>query len=252
MPVTRTLTSRSSQRGPIRREKAPRDSRPRGRAASASSPRESEPTVASLQLVPAVRDRLHARLVAMGIAHDKSVSFLADMTQRAPQSVRRWFDASDPGLPDLESFARLCVGLGCSADGMLGLQHDGENQPGRCSQLIQVAESVQSMTDALTRGGSLGVPMRVPGDEMAPRLKFGDLVFVDTTVTRLLGNGIYALSCNDALIIRRVEMRLGKGAILKCDNKAYADDEWSPATPGRRRGVKVLGKVQGAISAQLF
>lgn len=256
MPANKTPTSRTSQRGPVRRERDRRDPREKARVSSAASSalmlREREFEAVSLELVPPVRDRLHARLIAMGVAQEKSVSFLAGMTHRAPQSVRRWFDANDPGLPDLESFARLCVGLGCSADAMLGLQHDKDHQPGRCSQLIQVAESVQSMTDSLTRGGSLGVPMRVPGDEMAPRLKFGDLVFVDTTVTRLLGNGIYALSCNDALIIRRVEMRLGKGAILKCDNKAYADDEWPAATPGRRRGVKVLGKVQGAISAQLF
>ena len=134
----------------------------------------------------------------------------------------------------------------------MGLTGDAAQEPYRCAHLVQVANCVHAMTDSLTRGGQLGVPMRVPGDEMAPRLRPGDLVFVDTTVTHLIGNGIYALRCNDRLIIRRVEQRLGKGIVLKCDNKAYADHEWTAATSGRRRGVKVVGKVHGAISVHLF
>lgn len=67
--------------------------------------------------------------------------------------------------------------------------------------------------------------MRVSGDEMAPRLKPRDLVFVDTSVTRLAGNGIYALQSGDSLLIRRMEQRLGHGVVLKCDNKAYQDTE---------------------------
>ena len=58
----------------------------------------------------------------MGIPADKTVSHVAGITQRAAQSVRRWFDASEPGLPDLESFARLCTGLGCSTDEIIGMK----------------------------------------------------------------------------------------------------------------------------------
>ncbi len=98
----------------------------------------------------------------------------------------------------------------------------------------------------------MGVPMRVPGDEMAPKLKAGDLIFVDTTVTRLAGNGIYALRCGDALLIRRMEQRVGKGVVLKCDNKAYQDIEWTGKAAASPRGVKIIGKVHGAICAQVI
>lgn len=252
MPVTGTLSNRTSKQGPRRGSKARDPREPPAHAGTSTAHRESQAEAASPELVPAVRDRLHARLAAMGVAQDRAVSFLAGMTGRAPQSVRRWFDAREPGLPDLVSFARLCVGLGCGADAVLGLSDGAGEEPDCCAHLVQVADCVHAMAHLLTRGGQLGVPMRVPGDEMAPRLKSGDLVFVDTTVTRLTGNGIYALSCNDNLIIRRVEQRLGKGIVLKCDNRAYADHEWTTAASGRRHGVRVVGKVHGAISVHLF
>lgn len=205
-----------------------------------------------LDLVPGVRDRLQARLATMGVPAEKTVSHVAEFTQRAAQSVRRWFDPGHPGLPDLESFARLCVGLGCSADELIGMRGNAACMSSRGAQLIAVANCIYSMTDALTRCGELGVPMRVPGDEMSPNLRAGDLVFVDTTVDRLTGNGIYALKCDGDLIIRRIEMRLGDGVVLKCDNRAYRDYELKTVASASRRGVKIVGKVHGAISAQVF
>jgi len=188
----------------------------------------------------------------MGVPADKAVSYVAGITQRAPQSVRRWFDAREPGLPDLESFARLCVGLGCSADEMIGVLRKEARDSVHCAQLIQVANCIHAITDSLAHRGPLGVPMRVLGDEMTPRLKAGDLVFVDTTVTRLAGNGIYALTCDGNLLIRRVEHRIDQSVVLKCDNKAYQDHEWTGAASAVRRRVKILGKVHGAIRVQVF
>lgn len=205
-----------------------------------------------LDLVPGVRDRLQARLATMGVPAEKTVSQVAQFTQRAAQSVRRWFDPGHPGLPDLESFARLCVGLGCSADELIGTRGKAACMSSRGAQLIAVANCIYSMTDALTSCGELGVPMRVPGDEMSPSLRAGDLVFVDTTVDRLAGNGIYALKCDGDLIIRRIELRVGHGIVLKCDNRAYRDHELQTVASASRRGVKIVGKVHGAISAQVF
>ena len=205
-----------------------------------------------LDLIPGVRDRLQARLVAMGIPADKTVSHVAGITQRAAQSVRRWFDASEPGLPDLESFARLCAGLGCSADEVIGALRPHADDEAHCAQLIEVANCIQAITDSLAHHGQLGIPMQVPGDEMAPHLKAGDLVFVDSAVTQLAGNGIYAFNCNGSLYIRRVERRMDRSIVLKCDNKAYQDYEWTGATAAARRRVKVLGKVRSAISVKVF
>ncbi|MCU7370022.1 S24 family peptidase [Paucibacter sp. O1-1] len=205
-----------------------------------------------LELVPGVRDRVQARLACMGVSTEKAASYVAGITQRAAQSVRRWLGPDDPGLPDLESFARLCVGLGCSADELIGLSNAAQGQPLQCAQLIEVANCIHDITGALTRRGPLGVPMRVPGDEMAPRLKAGDLVFVDTTVTCLSGNGVYALTCDDGVLIRRVEHRLGRRAILKCDNKAYGDCEWMGTASAARRGLKILGKVHATLTVSLL
>ena len=205
-----------------------------------------------LDLVPGVRDRLHARLVAMGIPATKEVSYVAGITQRAAQSVRRWFDAREPGLPDLESFARLCIGLGCSADEIIGALHREGHDPARCAHMVQMANCIRAITDSLTRRGELGIPVRVPGDEMAQRLKAGDIVFVKTAITRIEGNGIYAFTRDDELLIRRVEQRIDKSIVLQCDNKAYRDHEWKGAAAAARSGVKLLGKVHGGISVQVF
>lgn len=205
-----------------------------------------------LDLVPGVRDRLQVRLAAMGVLSDKTVSHVARLTHRAAQSVRRWFDPQVPGLPDLESFARLCVGLGCSADDIIGMPCETARISSRDVHLIAVADCVHSMTGSLTRRGCLGVPIRVPGDEMAPRFREGDLVFVDTAVGQFAGNGIYALECGGKLIIRRVEQRIGDGMVLKCDNKAYRDHELKSVASAKRRGVKIVGKVHGVISARIL
>lgn len=188
----------------------------------------------------------------MGIPADKTVSHVAGITQRAAQSVRRWFDAGEPGLPDLESFARLCAGLGCSADEIIGALRPQADDQAHCAQLIQVANCIQAIADALAHRGQLGTPMQVPGDEMAPHLKAGDLVFVDSTVTQLAGNGVYAFTCNGSLLIRRVEQRVDRSLVLKCDNKAYQDYEWTGTTAASKRRVKVLGKVRSAISVKVF
>jgi len=49
------------------------------------------------------------------------MAFVAALTYRVAQTVSRWLDPKRPGLPDLESCARLCEGLGRSSDWMLGL-----------------------------------------------------------------------------------------------------------------------------------
>lgn len=248
MTAKTTLSSRTARHAPAIRVRR----RDGGRSIGVADRFPLFPDAGNLDLIPGVRDRLQARLVTMGVPADKVVSYVAGITQRAAQSVRRWFDAQEPGLPDLESFARLCVGLGCRADEIIGVLRDEAQDSAHCTQLIRVANCIHEITDSLAHRGPLGVPMRVPGDEMAPRLKAGDLVFVDTTVTCLAGNGIYAFTCNDDLLIRRVEQRIDKGIVLKCDNKAYQDDEWTGAASAACRRVTILGKVRGAISVQVF
>ena len=205
------------------------------------------------ELTPGVRDRLLERLVAMGLPTDKRISYVAGLTGRAAQTVRRWFAPQAPGLPDLQSFARLCIELGCSADDVMGLSDSCQAvHEGRSALLAQVAECVQGMARALPRRGRVGEPMRVSGDEMAPWLLDGDMVFVDRSLSGVAGNGLYALECNGVVIIRRVEQLFHRGLVFKCDNKAYGDIEAKNVAAVRRMGFRVLGKVQGAITLRVF
>ncbi len=200
-----------------------------------------------LGLVPGVRDRLQARLHAMGIAPARTVSHAARITRRTAQSVRRWFDPHAPGLPDLASFTRLCVGLGCRADALLGIDQPQAQEAQAGRDTLVLADSIQALARTLTARGGIGIPMHVAGDEMAPQLGEGDLVFVDTDHPGLHGNGIYALEYEGRHLIRRVEQRLGDRIVLRCDNPAYSDCELSADFTQDGR-LRIVGKVHAALS----
>lgn len=204
-------------------------------------------------LTPGVRDRLLERLVAMGLPPEKRVSYVAGLTGRATQTVRRWFAPRQPGLPDLQSFARLCVELRCSADEVIGLS---EATIGRAvagdGLLVQVAECVHGMASLLRRRDRSGELRRVSGDEMEPRLRDGDMVFVPRGRNGFSSNGLYALQCKGRVIVRRVEQQVGRGWVLKCDNKAYADIVVESDAAAGRLGLRVLGKVRGAIGMRVY
>jgi hypothetical protein len=205
----------------------------------------------TLGLVPGVRERLQARLHAMGIPASRTVSYAARITQRTAQSVRRWFDPQAPGLPDLASFTRLCVGLGCCSDSLLGIDRSAAAAALSTQDTRVLADSIEAMARTLAARGGAGTPWRVPGDEMAPQLGEGDLVFVDTAQAALDGNGIYAVEYEGRRLIRRIEQRLGDRIVLKCDNPAYRDCELSAAFTRDGR-LRVLGKVHAVIGLRLL
>lgn len=204
------------------------------------------PPAAAPSLVPELRDRLLARLRAMGIAPSHTVSYAARITQRSVQSVQRWFRPREPGLPDLASFVRLCIGLGCRADDLLGTEPAQAALDHLVQDTLVLADSLQALARSMAARGGLGVPMRIPGDEMAPHLREGDLVFVDTRVTAMAGNGLYALEFDGRRLIRRVEQRIGDRLVLKCDNPAYADCELGTDVTQDGR-LRVVGKVHAML-----
>jgi hypothetical protein len=203
-------------------------------------------------LTPGVRDRLIAQLIALGVPPHKRVSFVADLTGCAAQTVRRWFAERDPGLPDLKSFAVLCRELRLNADDLMGVaDDDGTGSHTHDGLLIEVARCVRGMASALGRKSLLSEPVTVPGDEMAPRLREGDVAFVDRD-SGFTGNGLYAFEYQGEVVIRRVEMRPGRGWLLKCDNKAYGESEFRERGPTSQRGMRLLGKVRGTISLRVY
>ena len=95
-------------------------------------------------LSPGFRNRLVGRLDASGVPQNARTAYVAALTERAPQTVSRWLAAQGAGLPDLESCARLCQGLRCSADWILGMTRLGiqrrNRQPfagARCAHLVR-------------------------------------------------------------------------------------------------------------------
>lgn len=199
------------------------------------------------------RERLIARLDQAEVPAKKRMVYVAELTGRAVQTVSRWFDAGRPGLPDLESYVRLCAGLHCNADWMLGLSekpglttesHAGDGNVG--------AGWMVELLDELWGDFHDCEPMRMSGDEMAPRIRDGDHMFVSRGVGEVPGNGIYVIEWQGRLVVRHVENRIGQGVVLSCENPAYAECVVKDAAAARRMGLRVVGKVKGVIRAVRF
>lgn len=213
----------------------------------------SGPMTRTLDLTPGFRDRLISSLDQMGVPPRGRMAYVSALTYRAVQTVSRWLDPHSPGLPDLESCARLSDGLGRSSDWMLGLvQEPGGRGPSADADTLPGLERVREMFDALRGNGAKCEVVRMMGDEMAPRIRDGDLLFVDRSADRIAGSGIYALEGDGRLMVRHVESRLGTGLVFKCDNPAYEDRVVKDAAGVKRMGLRVVGKVKGAIGMTRF
>ncbi|MEO8155146.1 MAG: S24 family peptidase [Rhizobacter sp.] len=213
----------------------------------------TETRVPGADLTPGFRDRLIASLDEVGVPIRGRMTYVASLTERAAQTVSRWFDPRAPGLPDLASCARLCEGLGRSSDWLLGLAT--ESQPADAGAMgilpIEIRWAQEVFAD-LRRGSASGEVMRMSGDEMAPLIGDGDLMFVDVRADRLAGNGIYALEVDGRVVVRRVDSRLGVGLVFKCDNERYPERVVKDAAAARRLGLRVIGKVRGAVGVTHF
>lgn len=207
---------------------------------------------AALDLLPGVRQRLNQRLDHVGIPQRGRLTYVAALTYRAVQTVSRWFESERPGLPDVESLARLCDGLGCSSDWVLGLTPE---MGGNLALLHASATELQWVSEVLERLRRMhrdSDPMAMVGDEMAPSIHDGDMLFVDRRYDRLGGNGVYALEINGRVLVRRVENRMGTGIVFKCDNPAYDDYPVVDVDAVKRIGLRVLGKVHAAVGVTVF
>ncbi|MDO8770599.1 MAG: S24 family peptidase [Burkholderiaceae bacterium] len=183
----------------------------------------------------------------------KRMVYVAALTGRAVQTVSRWFDIGRTGLPDLESYARLCEGLRCNADWMLGLSATAGL---RSEAQLAGANAGQSwIGELLVKIGSefhRCEAMRMSGDEMAPRIQDGDHMFVSRDIGAVSGNGIFVIEWNGRLVVRHVENRIGQGVVLSCESRAYAECVVKDALAARRMGLRVVGKVQGIVRAVHF
>ncbi|HET9643461.1 MAG TPA: S24 family peptidase [Burkholderiaceae bacterium] len=196
-----------------------------------------------LDLIPGFRDRLLMELDAAGVAPRRRIGTLCRITGRSGPSVRRWIDLEEPGLPDLESFARLCQSLKVDVNYILGLtplrlplpEQKGELEDGDEPWLKEVRRVVSA-----SLGGC--EPMVMRGDDMAPKINDGDLLFIDRRQTIIAGNGIYLIDYMGRTMVRIVEDRLSDGIVLRCANERYADLTISPASIASSE-FRIAGKV---------
>lgn len=144
-------------------------------------------------LFPGFRDRLLATIrtleeVRAGDFDDELyVDYLAAIGGTARQTVRRWVDKQEPGLPDLVSFATLCRAIGIDAAWILGLT---------TSRLQAVQTGVgwfDELVSDIGRAGEGLVGIRVDGDEMEPDIRSGDWALIDTKECEWGSGGLYAL-----------------------------------------------------------
>jgi hypothetical protein len=200
----------------------------------------------ALDLVPGLRERLLIELDEANIPPRRRITEMCRLSGRARPSAGRWLDADEPGLPDLDSFTRLCLGLKVDANYLLGLVEprlrladatDGAKDEGWIDELRRTA--------LRTLGGSTPYVMR--GDDMAPRIKEGDVLFVDRRITSLQGNGVYLIEWQGRTMVRVVEDRLEHGLLLRCANSQYADVAL-PAAEITRDRLRLLGKVMQALT----
>ena len=206
-----------------------------------------------LVLAPVFRERLIESLDQVGVPARGRMSYVASLTCRAVQTVSRWLDPDRPGLPDVESCARLCDGLGRSSDWMLGLS-EAPHGLDTASSSLSAAEAgwISDAFGALRSACRACETLRMAGDEMAPQIEDGDLMFVDRAADQLVGNGIYALELGGRFVVRRVESRMGAGLVFKCEKPGYVECVVKDAAAARRMGLRVIGKVRGAVGVARF
>lgn len=182
----------------------------------------------------------------------------------SPQTLSGWLMGRN--RPGIEEVARMCGALRVSPSWLLtGCEDNLEHQSPTCADcvaiplldlsvacgngqesarvapisLIQVSKSwiASNCADADPRDLKI---LSVTGDSMSPTLEEGDFVTIDTAVSSVYTDGIYAFSLHDNLFIKRIQ-RVGRGLLVISDNERYKDFDLSPAD--LEQGFKVHGRV---------
>ncbi|EPG6260129.1 XRE family transcriptional regulator [Klebsiella aerogenes] len=86
--------------------------------------------------------------------------------------------------------------------------------------------------------------INVRGDSMSGTIEPGDLLFVDISVQRFDGDGIYAFLYDETAHVKRLQMMKDKLIVIS-DNKTYVP--WEPIEKDEMNRVLVFGKVIGSM-----
>lgn len=82
----------------------------------------------------------------------------------------------------------------------------------------------------------------VVGDSMEPYLYDGDLILIDTNVTRIENDAVYVLQTGDSLLVKRIQKKLDGTVIVKSDNERYEPDVFRGEAVAQLRVVGRLVK----------
>lgn len=207
-----------------------------------------------ININPGLRDRIIAELDGSKILEEDRLRYLCMMTGRAPQTARRWLAEDKPGLPDLMSFALLCSRFDADANWMLGLTQTRyalpKGLPGESGQHGSGPEWVKRIIRQVEEDAAACETMTMPGDDMEPRIKDGAPILVDTGTAEINGNGTYLLAYQGRTLVRHVEIRIGEGMLLSCENAKYKSTMVKDVSAAKKLGLKVLGRVRLAIGIE--
>lgn len=207
-------------------------------------------------LVPGLRDRLLAELAARHVSSHEFVLFLHRLTGRAKQTVARWIDTDHPGLPDPASLAVLSLQLDVDTGWLLGLTNCRlpfavDRLPPQLFQQLPSSPSRPAWFGAVVdkTAPASGQAMAIMhGHDMAPRILHGSPYFYDPTHNRIACNGVYVLEYLGQIIVRHVELRVGSGLLLRCENRQYESVLVNEETLRAQDSVRVRGRVTLAIN----
>jgi len=203
-----------------------------------------------LQIQPSFSKRLIQLCEDSEIPRSARVAYVCKETGRSKQTVSRWFHETNPGFPDLESFALLCFRFQVDANWFLGLAPTKQRLPTLEKSADQDNKDVSAEYWALVENelerlapGHIAMIMR--GDEMEPRIRNGARLIVDTKVQDWSTNGIYALDYKGQRTVRIIEHRIGEGIVLSCENQRYKPTVLKNPGAAKRLGIKILGAIKG-------
>ncbi|WP_244486606.1 S24 family peptidase [Aureimonas sp. Leaf324] len=79
------------------------------------------------------------------------------------------------------------------------------------------------------------------GDSMEPTIRSGDTLIIDTAIDQAVDNGIYVLVYGDALLVKRLRIKLDRTVVITSDNKDAGFEE--TVTPDQLDILRIAGRV---------
>lgn len=158
--------------------------------------------------------------------HLSGVNMVADKITSAVSSFFK------KPLPDTVGIEMLNVSACCGA----GIDNLSENVVGIWQMPLMDFKAIsQSAPDFIKI-------VKAVGDSMAPTINDGDFVFVDVSNQSMGSDGVYCLSSETGLSIKRLQNNFNGEIIIKSDNKDYDSLSFKIGD------IRILGRVVNIVS----